>query len=551
MKSLLFMKHKESSSQAHSRMNAMNTIVTSTMYVMMQCCSLALVFMVVTGRNGDMQYSDAFVVTPSTSSLVKEGVFISQQRPGQKSFFGGKQMYKRKMYQQQRRQLRVRMQNNSNNSSSNNSSSNNSSSNYDKKGRRMSKRNRRFDRSGSQERQDRRQSQPPENRKSLFEYDITKPSAFTIHCIAPALEQVSSTQLSSAASSSSSSSSSIKQQKIKQSGQRRKGLPKIVHKPVVSPSVNQKNQDPCGPFTLGELPITYTNDPTTVNKWLCDNISYQDGNSFTCLGFDVESAPDLPWRKPTSTASSLTMPRPSTVQLSTPHSSLIIHLTPDYDTDESLLQPLQNVLSDPTIIKAGAGIDDDMLELYRWKSSLHAKCRFDIGGIGSSANGNRIGLQRLVRAIVGAELLKSKRIAMSDWSQVPLTMKQIHYASRDAWAGAAVVAHLGCMNHETMNVELIGNTVVDMERDMVDLNKRAMKRKKAKKKFKEMLKQKKEQYMYSQSNRGNDAIDRYQSDISLDVTGEEMDLLQRIINDTAPDGLLYFPQEKFGLDFSF
>jgi hypothetical protein len=36
-----------------------------------------------------------------------------------------------------------------------------------------------------------------------------------------------------------------------------------------------------------------------------------------------------------------------------------------------------------------------------------------------------------------------------------------------------------------------------------------------------------------------------------DVVREEKNRLQQIINDTAPDGLLFFPQESLGLDFSF
>ena len=38
---------------------------------------------------------------------------------------------------------------------------------------------------------------------------------------------------------------------------------------------------------------------------------------------------------------------------------------------------------------------------------------------------------------------------------------------------------------------------------------------------------------------------------SDDVVREERVRLQQVIDDTAPDGLIFFPQELLGLDFSF
>ena len=166
---------------------------------------------------------------------------------------------------------------------------------------------------------------------------------------------------------------------------------------VTSPSVLQNNKEECMPYICGDLPITYTNDPKQITKWLKehvhDNYIGDCGDCYinTFVGFDVESVPNVPWRTPTNAKFSN---RPATVQISSPYSALVIHLT-----DKSVIPPLKTFLSDETIVKVGAGIDEDMLELYRWDSSLQARSRFDIGGVGTDSKCLPVGLQKLVRAI--------------------------------------------------------------------------------------------------------------------------------------------------------
>jgi len=414
----------------------------------------------------------------------------------------------RKRYQQQRRQQR---KSNSNNPRSNWSSGKNKYSN-------------------------RRPT------RKVIDIDLTKPT-FTFHGRAPPLQQAQEKELTQ------------EEQKPKPKYNPNNPTVPIPQQPkqhIVSPSVLKQNEQNCIPYICGELPITYTNDPKTVHMWLCDNIVRQHGDTFSFIGFDTESAPNVPWRPgPESRTNNY---RPDTVQLSTPHSALVLHLTSNYDSAHrrrSLLGPLQALLSDPTILKVGAGIDDDMLELYRWDNSLSSRSRFDIGGIGSSSNGNRVGLQRLVRAVVGVELVKSKRVTMSNWSEVPLSMKQLNYAARDAWAGSAVVETLGLMYEDTMHVDLIGDMVLQVERDMMDVDMRARERKAAKIKMKEMLEQMRQYSDYLKSSNDNMNHNISPGLLFSDVVQEEMDRLQQIINETSPDGLLFFPQESLGLDFSF
>ena len=379
--------------------------------------------------------------------------------------------------------------------------------------------------------------------KKVIDIDLTKSNFFTVKTISPPLQMVQHNL-------QYDNKNNKKKEGSPNRNQNTNSLPQSNH--IISPSVVKQNEQNCIPYICGELPITYTNDPSSVEQWLCDNIiKPAHDNTFSYLGFDIEAVPSVPWRKV-----SLFPHRPSTVQLSTPFSSLVLHLTPNYDDDSNLLGPLQMLLNDETIIKVGAGIDDDMLELYRWNRSLNARSRFDIGGIGSSNNGNRVGLQRLVRAIVGVELVKSKRVAMSDWSQIPLTVKQLNYASRDAWAGAAVMENLSLMYGDKMQADVIGNMIMEIERDMLDIDVRAKERKEAKGEMKKIFDQMKRYSAYLKPSSNKDIscdedCNNMAPGLWNGVVKEEKDRLQKIIDETSPDGLLFFPQESLGLDFSF
>mmetsp|Transcript_14574 Transcript_14574/g.21876 ORF Transcript_14574/g.21876 Transcript_14574/m.21876 type:complete len:486 (-) Transcript_14574:172-1629(-) len=322
---------------------------------------------------------------------------------------------------------------------------------------------------------------------------------------------------------------------------------------IISPSVIRNNAQ-------GELPITYTNDSKTLEKWLSDNCILQAGTKHTFLGFDVEAAPNVPWCRAVNREF---IDRPATVQISTPYESIIVHLTGDNGSGSapaSALKPLQAMLSDPTILKVGAGIDEDMLELYRWDNSLNANSRFDIGGIGSdSKTKRRIGLQKLVGAIVGVDLAKSKKIAMSDWSMIPLTDQQVIYASRDAWAGAAVMENIG--DYDGMNVDCIAQMLRGKEREMQEIDSRARLRKQAKLEMKEIITEVKEmasggsdvkenRNQKEKRSSGRDSHKRL-LDIMSKETRAEVDRLQIILDETSPDGLMFFDADKLGLDFSF
>jgi len=166
---------------------------------------------------------------------------------------------------------------------------------------------------------------------------------------------------------------------------------------------------------------------------------------------------------------------------------------------------------------------------------------------------------------VGVELPKSKQITMSDWSKVPLDERQLVYASRDAWAGAAVMENLGRM-YEEMHVESIAALLAG-ERDMADIDGRARNRKEAKTEIKAIAAQMSQLSAFLDSstsgtgksggrrnpngNGNRKGCSHLWRDAMPDEVKREIDRLQDILDQTSPDGLIFFDADSLGLDFSF
>lgn len=189
------------------------------------------------------------------------------------------------------------------------------------------------------------------------------------------------------------------------------------------------------------IPVVYTNSPVTISRWLSENVS----SPGCVLGFDVESNPSTPWT---------IHPRfegPCTVQLATTDACLVVHLFRKSGGPSMAAAPiLEAVLSDEAIIKAGVGIDKDLIELCHAWGGLKARSRLNLGGIGVGPNGKETtGLKRLSKAILNIDLLKSRKLAAGNWNQMPLSDKQIAYCARDAWAGAAIVDELNSRDPDT------------------------------------------------------------------------------------------------------
>jgi len=234
------------------------------------------------------------------------------------------------------------------------------------------------------------------------------------------------------------------------------------------------------------LPVVYTNDLNSVKEWVetcCYLRSSAAPTNPMILGWDMESTPWLPWREGKNLYTKNSYFGPSTLQLSTPTSALVLQIAQDGFGpihDGGLPELLHGLLNDPNIMPTGVGIDDDMVELYRWcldhgggNDPVWAVphrpilTRFDMGGIGlTEGRGRTIGLARLVAGILGLTIPKSKRLAMTRWSKrPPLSAMEITYAARDAWAGAAIMERLAALDHDRFGPEAIRKV---LEEQMVD-----------------------------------------------------------------------------------
>ena len=309
---------------------------------------------------------------------------------------------------------------------------------------------------------------------------------------------------------------------------------------MLTPSLRQRDDpddESCVPTVCGPLPVTYTNSPRVVERWLADNVPGSGSRGASFVGFDVESVPNAPWIQQQALFDG-----PAVVQLSTPDCALVVQLTRDrYQRQSTACTAVSALLSDPSIVKVCTSIDEDMLELYRFNRQLKARSRFDLGGVGSGQGSKqRIGLQRLVRAVLGVEMKKSKKLAMSNWSK-PLTKQQVEYAARDAWAGAAVIDDLSNRHPETFSAESVARLLRD-ERPIQEIHKRAARRKKARTQLKTI----REQYQqYS-------AFDLQYKPQKLGlppIVIEELDRLTEVLEETSPDGLIGFDPEPLGLAF--
>lgn len=281
------------------------------------------------------------------------------------------------------------------------------------------------------------------------------------------------------------------------------------------------------------IPVTYTNDPRVVHQWI-DECLMNTHNPV--VGFDVESVPTTPWLQ-----NRVAFEGPATIQLATPHSCLVVHLTRRRDQTYSpcikVLQ--QRVIGNADIVKVGVGIDQDILELYRFNKMFQGISRFDLGGVASSSSNRTTGLKSLVKAVLGIKLNKSRKLACSNWSRWPLTKAQLDYCARDAWAGAAVYCALQNNYRSTFAVSNIQSQLLQQERSVVDLDIRARKRKEAKTARKTLLQQYKIYAGLAETT--NTRHLKFPPEIQ-----REVDVLDEVIRETAPDKSLVFDEEFLG-----
>ena len=210
------------------------------------------------------------------------------------------------------------------------------------------------------------------------------------------------------------------------------------------------------------MTVCYTDDARAVNKWLNKNAA-----GAAALGFDTETACQFHRRQP--------RPGPHVLQIAAGDDVLVAHLV---SGDVCASGALADVLRDRTVVKVGVGLDDDAIELYNRDSRLALCGRLDIGG---PRKRRAIALRSVAHRVIGGPMApKAKKIAMSNWAVRRLYDKQLAYAARDAWLGAAIFDALAADPAFTDAVA----TQIDVEMNIDELSALAADRRVIKRKLK-------------------------------------------------------------------
>mmetsp|Transcript_20570 Transcript_20570/g.42030 ORF Transcript_20570/g.42030 Transcript_20570/m.42030 type:complete len:528 (+) Transcript_20570:35-1618(+) len=352
----------------------------------------------------------------------------------------------------------------------------------------------------------------------------------------------------------------------------------------------------CGPVGAPELPVLTTKDPRIIERWLVDNcptyaaIDSNQNTPSSILGFDIESLAKPPWRPERASLPD----GPATIQLSTPTSCIIVPLSRCGPDGSVLHAPeiVRDVIMNEKVIKVGVGIDDDALELFRWSRKGYEdsladnakrglsngrriptpevklwkmKSRFDMGCVLPDPNpSRRAGLRELALTVLGVNIPKSKKLAMSNWCNRHLTMEQISYAARDAWVAAAVVERLQKMVDDSStcvdakvdrnDTEKVVNTfhpdcLLSMEflkgqRDVFEIDERATRRKAAKEELKEIQEMERERKV---TDSGEGIADVKEND--SESVKAKIEELHGILDFYRPDQPPSFDEALFSMPF--
>lgn len=173
---------------------------------------------------------------------------------------------------------------------------------------------------------------------------------------------------------------------------------------------------------FGGIPI----DQIVVPKTPKDVVSaYEDLIRNKHLGFDTESQPTFKKGQISE--------GPHVVQLSTPDKAYIFQL--DW---VNCAAELEEILSSTDIVKVGFGLKSD-LKLIRQKLGINPQEVLDLNTIFRRQGYRReIGIKAAIAVLFNRRFMKSKSVAMSNWSRKHLQNDQVLYAGNDAHAALCI-----------------------------------------------------------------------------------------------------------------
>lgn len=143
------------------------------------------------------------------------------------------------------------------------------------------------------------------------------------------------------------------------------------------------------------------------------------------LGFDTESKPAF--RKGEYNPVSL-------IQLAISHKVFLFRIN-----QIGFPKELIEILADPNIIKIGAGLRDDLVEL-RKLTNIEPRGFLELKHAAAQAEINQQGLRKLSAIVLGFRISKAAQV--SNWEREELTPQQISYAATDAWVALKIYEKL-------------------------------------------------------------------------------------------------------------
>lgn len=177
------------------------------------------------------------------------------------------------------------------------------------------------------------------------------------------------------------------------------------------------------PSEAAGVQVVYTRDAVEAERWLRKHIV---DCSTRAVGFDTEQRPQFVSKKDGGTEN-----QTAVLQLGVETSCLVLHI---YYMSE-MPKSLESILRDENILKIGSGIHKDVSKLTR-ESGLICKGLADTQDMARSLGLQKIGLKALAEQFLGIKL--NKGVALTNWENFPLHLRQIEYAALDAWVGLKV-----------------------------------------------------------------------------------------------------------------
>ena len=158
------------------------------------------------------------------------------------------------------------------------------------------------------------------------------------------------------------------------------------------------------------------------------------------LGFDTETRPAF--RKGVSYEVSL-------LQLSAMDTAFLFRLNHIGFPDS-----IKRILEDPSIVKVGAAVRDDLRALRKLNENFTPLSFFDLNEELKKIGFHNVGVRNLSAMVLNIRISKSEQV--SNWEAENLTEKQKLYAATDAWACLEIFHELQIKGYldELLNWEL-------------------------------------------------------------------------------------------------